>query len=154
MGTDGMLDTWWSCVSFPWSFKCCHMWKSNDDMLIMLKFAMSREMLTANAEGSYHGGKWKCGDVVLQAGGSCKTLMGFCTVINFVVSPGQMRVILHVTLEDVEVSIHTSGAIDEGMLMLWSFLTCNEHLVEMLAAFLVYRAEMQDGGLASSWRGA
>ena len=33
------------------------MQKSNDDMLTMLRFAMSSEMLTANAEGSYYGGK-------------------------------------------------------------------------------------------------
>ena len=44
--------------------------------------------------------------------------MGFCTMINFVVSPGQMRVIAVVTVGDAEVSIHTFGAIDEGMLML------------------------------------
>ena len=29
----------------------------NDGMLTMLRFAMSRELLIANAEGSYHGGK-------------------------------------------------------------------------------------------------
>ena len=44
--------------------------------------------------------------------------MGSCTVINFVDSPGQMRVIPVVTVEDAEVSIDIFGAIDEGMLML------------------------------------
>ena len=39
-------------------------------------------------------------------------------MINFVVSPGQMRVIPVVTVEDAEVSIHTFGTIDEGMMML------------------------------------
>ena len=43
--------------------------------------------------------------------------MGFCTVINFVVSPGQLRVIPDVTVEDAEVSNHIFGAIDESMLM-------------------------------------
>ena len=54
---------------------------------------------------------------MLQAGGSHKMWMGFCTVINFVISPGQIRVIL-VTVEGAEVSIHTFGATEEGMLML------------------------------------
>ena len=80
--------------------------------------------------------------------------MGFCTVINFVVSSGQIRVIVVVTVEGADVSIHTFGAIDEGMLMVWVFLTCNDYLVEMLAAFLAYKAVMQDGGLAKSCRGA
>ena len=44
--------------------------------------------------------------------------LGFCTVINAVVSSGQMRVILVVTAEGAEVSIHTFQAIDEGMVML------------------------------------
>ena len=86
---------------------------------------------------------------MLQAGGSHKMWMGFCIVINFVVSPGQMRVIAVVNVECAEVSIHTFEAIDEGMLMLCVFLTCSEHLVEMLAAFLAYKAVMQDGWLAS-----
>ena len=42
--------------------------------------------------------------------------MGFLTVINFVVSPGQVRVIVVVTVEGAEISIHTFVAIDEGML--------------------------------------
>ena len=44
--------------------------------------------------------------------------MGFFTVINFVVSPGQMRVIEVVTVEGAVVSIHTFGAICKGMLIL------------------------------------
>ena len=96
---------------------------------------MSGEMLTANVGGSYPVGKWKCGDVVWQVGGSHKTWIGFCMGGNFVVSPGQMRVILVVTVEGAKVSVHTFGAIEEGMLMLWTFLTCCEHLLVMLAAF-------------------
>ena len=34
---------------------------------------MLREMLTTNVGDSYCGGKLKCGDVALQAGGSHKT---------------------------------------------------------------------------------
>ena len=76
--------------------------------------------------------------------------MGFCTVINFVVSPGQMRVSLVVTVEGAEISIHTFGAIGKGILRLSVFLTCSEHLVAMVAAFLAYKAVIQEGGLASS----
>ena len=76
--------------------------------------------------------------------------MGFSTVINFVISPGQMRVIQVVTVEGAEVSICTFGVIDKGMLIIGAFLVCSEHLVVMLAAFFVYRDMMQDGGLASS----
>ena len=44
--------------------------------------------------------------------------MGFFTVINFVLSPGQMRVIAVVTAEVAVISIHTLGAICEGIQML------------------------------------
>ena len=44
--------------------------------------------------------------------------MGFFTVRNFIVSPGQMRVIAVVTAEGVVVNIYTLGAICEGILML------------------------------------
>ena len=57
-------------------------------------------------------------------------------------------------MEVAVVSIQAFGAIFEGTLMLWVILICSEHLVEMLAAFLMYKAVMQDGGLASSWSGA
>ena len=70
-------------------------------------------------------------------------------MINFDVSPGQMRLTLVVTVEGAEVSIHTFGAIDKGMLMPWAFLICSEHLVLLLAVFLAYKAVMQDGGLAN-----
>ena len=59
----------------------------------------------------------KLADVALQAGGRHKTSMGFFTVRNFVVSPGQMRVIVVVTAEGAVVNIHTLGAICEGILM-------------------------------------
>ena len=37
--------------------------------------------------------------------------MGFFTILNFVVSPGHMRIIAVVTVEGAEVSTHTLGAI-------------------------------------------
>ena len=46
---------------------------------------------------------------VVHAGGSHKMWMGFFTVINFVVSPGQMSVMAVVTVEVAVVSIHTFG---------------------------------------------
>ena len=44
--------------------------------------------------------------------------MGFFSVINFVVSPGQMRVMVVVTIEVAVVNIHTFGAICKGILIL------------------------------------
>ena len=55
--------------------------------------------------------------MALQAGGSCKTWMGFFTVRNFAVSPGQMRVIVVGAAEGAVVNIHTLGDICEGILM-------------------------------------
>ena len=90
--------------------------------------------------------RWKFGDVALQAGDSHKMWMGLFTVRNFVVSHGQMRLIAVVTAEGAVVNIHTLGAICEGILMFWVSLIWSKHLVEMLAAFLVYKAVIQDGG--------
>ena len=69
--------------------------------------------------------------------------------MNFVVSPGQMRVIVVVTAEGAIVKIQTFGVSCEGILTSECFLICNEHLVEILAVFLVYKAVMQDGGFMS-----
>ena len=77
--------------------------------------------------------------------------MGFHSVINFVGPSGQTRVIPVVTLDCNDVTSHTLGAIDVGMLMVWAFLTCSEHLVAMLAEFLEYSAVMQDGRFARGW---
>ena len=68
--------------------------------------------------------------------------MGFFTLMNFIVSPGQMRVIVVVTAESSVVKIQTFGASCEGILTSELFLICNEHLVEILAVFLVYKAAM------------
>ena len=43
--------------------------------------------------------------------------MGFFIVRNFIVSPGQIRVIAVIAAEGDVVSIHTLGAICEGILM-------------------------------------
>ena len=73
--------------------------------------------------------------------------------MNFVVSPGQMRVIVVVTAEGAIVKIQTSGASCEGIVTSKLFLICNEHLVDIHAIFLVYKAVMQDGGFTSGWNG-
>ena len=75
--------------------------------------------------------------------------MGFLTSMNYVVSPGQMRVILVVTAEGAVVKIQTLGASCEGILTSEVFLICNEHLAEILAVSLAYKAVIQDGGFAS-----
>ena len=73
--------------------------------------------------------------------------------MNFIVSPGQRRVIVVVTAEDAVAKIQTFGASCEGILISKLFLIYNEHLVEILAVFLVCKAFMQDGGFMSGWKG-
>ena len=69
------------------------------------------------------------------------------------VSPGKMNVILAGTAAGVEIIIHTFGAMDVGMLMLFAFVTCREHLFLIPSLSLAYRADTQVGGLASSISG-
>ena len=78
--------------------------------------------------------------------------MGVCTLMNFIVSPRQMRVIAVVTAEGDVVKIQAFGASCEGILTSEVFLICNEQLVEIMAAFLVYKAVIQDG-FTSGWNG-
>ena len=86
--------------------------------------------------------------------GSHNTWMGFFTLMNLVVSLGQMRVIVVVTAEGAVVKIQTFGAICEGILTSKVFLICNEHLVEILAVFLMHtKLVVQDGGFAGGWNG-
>ena len=73
--------------------------------------------------------------------------------MNFVVSPRQMSVIGVVTAEGAVVKIQTVGASWEGILSSELYLTCNEHLLEMLAVFLAYKAVMQDSGFVRGWNG-
>ena len=74
--------------------------------------------------------------------------LGVCVLMNLGASSGQMRGIPIDTFVGVEVSIHTFGAIDVGMLTLLVFLICSEHLFSIPALFLVYIAVIHDGGLA------
>ena len=71
--------------------------------------------------------------------------------MNFIVSPGQMRVIVVVTAEGAVVRVQTFGASCEGILTSESFLISNEHLLVILAVFLAYKAVRQDVGFASGW---
>ena len=73
--------------------------------------------------------------------------------MNVIAFPGQIKVMVLVGVENAAVRIQTFGAIRDGMLMSEVFLICNEHLEVMLAKFLVYKAEVQVGGLASGWKG-
>ena len=73
--------------------------------------------------------------------------------MNCVASPGQIRVIVVVTAEGVVVNIQTFGASCDGMLTSEVFLILSEHLLDILAAFLVYKAVVQVGGFASGWNG-
>ena len=68
--------------------------------------------------------------------------------MNFDVSPEQMRVIVVVTAKGAIVKIKTFSASCEGILTSELFLICYEHLTEILAVFLAYKAVMQDGGFA------
>ena len=58
-----------------------------------------------------------------------------------------MRVIVVVTAEGAVVKIQTFGASCESIPTSKVFWICNEHLVEILAVFLAYKAVMQDGRL-------
>ena len=79
--------------------------------------------------------------------------MGFSTLTNIVAFPGQIRGIVIVGAESGKVRIQTFGAICDGMVTFNVFLTCNEHHAEMLARFLVYKAEVHIGGFANGWKG-
>ena len=60
-----------------------------------------------------------------------------------------MSVIVAAAAEAAVVNIQTFGASCEGILTSEDILICKEHLAEMLAVFLTYRAVMQDSGFAS-----
>ena len=78
--------------------------------------------------------------------GRCSMWMGLFTSINCVVSPGHMSVMVAVAPESAVVNIQTLGVSCESILTSEDFLICWEHLAEILAVFLTYRAVMQDGG--------
>ena len=64
-----------------------------------------------------------------------------------------MSVMVVVTVEGAVVNIHMLSAICEGILTLWVFLIFSEHQADMLSAFLVYYAVIQDGRFASDSKG-
>ena len=63
------------------------MQKSSDEMLIVWRFAICKDIFTSEDVVSYHAGRWKCGDAALQAVGIHNTWMGFFPLMNFIVSP-------------------------------------------------------------------
>ena len=65
----------------------------------------------------------------------------------------QINVIVFIGAVTGVVSIQTSGAIWVGKLVVLVLHICKEHLEAMPVLLLVYRAAMQDGGLASGWKG-
>ena len=85
--------------------------------------------------------------------GSHTMWIGFFIVIDLEVSPGQMSVTAVVIAEVGVVNIHMLGASWDSILTSWVFLICSEHLAEMLCAFFLYRALMQDGRFVSGWKG-
>ena len=89
------------------------------------------------------------GYVALQAVGRHSMWMYLFTAINCIVSPRHMSAIVAVAAEGAVVNIQTLGASCEGILTFEDFLICKEHLAEMPAVFLTYRAVMQDGGFTS-----
>ena len=148
-----MVSKCCSWVSFLWSSRCCHMWKSNDEILTILRFATSREIFTSKGEFWYLGCKWKLDEVALHAVGICSMWTCFSTLMNVVVFPGQIRVIVLAGVESAVVKIQTCGAIWDGMLMSEVFFIYNEHLDVMLAELLVYKAAMEVSGFARGWKG-
>ena len=73
--------------------------------------------------------------------------------MNAVAFPEQIGVIMLGGVESGMVRIQTFGAICDGMLTSEVFLTCNKHHAEMLARFLVYKAEVHVGGFTNGWKG-
>ena len=73
--------------------------------------------------------------------------------MNVVAFPRQIRVIELAGAESGMVRIQIFGAVCDGMLTSKVFLTCSEHLAEVLVRFLVYKAEVHVGGFANGWKG-
>ena len=148
-GIKSMVAKCCNWVSFLWSSRCCHMQKSNNEILTILRFAIPRELFTSKLEFWYVGGRWKCDDVALHAGSICNMWMGFSTLMNVVAFPEQITVMAFAGAQSAVVKIQIFGAIWDGVLMSEVCFICNEHLDVMLCEFLTYKAEMQVGGIAS-----
>ena len=61
--------------------------------------------------------------------------MGICVLMNLGASCGQIHIPVNTTV-GAEVSIHTLGAINVGMVALFIFLIYREHLFSIPALFL------------------
>ena len=92
------------------------MQKSSDEILIILRIAISKEMFTSKLESWYVGGRWKCDDIALQAGSILNMWMDFSTLMNITAFPGQIRVMVLAGIENAVIRIQTFGAIWDGML--------------------------------------
>ena len=133
-----MLTKWQSWVPFHLVSRWCHILNSGEEIFMTWRFTVLRGMLIVSSWVSYHGGKWKCWNVVLHAGGNGRMWMGTCVLMNLGASSGQMRVI----------------PIDTAVGAQLAFLICREHLFSIPDLFLAYMAAIHDGGLTSGWRDA
>ena len=78
----------------------------------------------------------ECWDVALHAGGRQRMWIGVCVLMNLGASPGQIKVIPVDTTVGADVSIHMLGVIGVGMVALFEFLMCRDHLFSIPALFL------------------
>ena len=79
--------------------------------------------------------------------------MCVCGMMDLGASSGQMSIIPGDTTAGAEVTIQTFGVTDVGILTLFVFLICSEHLFSMLALSLAYKADIHIGGFVSGKRG-
>ena len=106
-------------------------------------------MFTSKVGVSYPGGKWKLGEVALQAAGSFSMCTGFCIMMVSMAFSGHINVMVFAGATTGVVRIQTSGAIWVGKFVVDAFLICSEHLEVISAMLLAYKAAIQDGGFAN-----
>ena len=83
---------------------------------------MFKETLTSNFEVWYLGGRWKFGEVVLQAIGILKMCTVFLIVMDSVAFLEHINIMVLAGVESGVVRIQTSGDICVGWLVyIWSF---------------------------------
>ena len=75
--------------------------------------------------------------------------IGICVLMNLVFHLDRINIYPDDTTVCVEVSIHTLGAIGIGMVALFIFLICREHLLSIPPLSLAKMVVIHDGGLAS-----
>ena len=73
----------------------------------------------------------------MHASGRQRMWMGICVLMNLGASSGQINVNPVNTTVGAEVSIQTLGAIDIGIVVLFIFLICREHLFSIPTLSLV-----------------